>query len=78
MRIKNEKDLKTEKLDFRLSLKQKNAIKRKAKTYCDGNESEWCLHAALNYTPSGDELEDDKKTPRKKQGAAKTKRKNRP
>lgn len=75
MRLKKEKIVKNEKLTFRLSIDDLKKIKRLAMTYCEGNESEWCLYAALNFMPSGDELEDDKKTPCKKQGAVKTKRK---
>lgn len=68
MRLKKEKAVKNEKLTFRLSGADLKKIKRMALIYCEGNESEWCLYASLNFMPSGDELEDEK-TPRKKQGA---------
>ena len=64
MRIKKKESVKDEKLTFRLSRMELNSIVAKAKTYCEGNISEWLVHAATKYIPSGDELEDEIKTTR--------------
>lgn len=51
-----QKELKTENIQIRVTVKQKNAIKRKAKMY-GTDMTTWILHAGVNYIPSEDELD---------------------
>ncbi len=71
MRLKKRNNVKDEKISFRLSRTELNSIVAKAKTYCEGNISEWLIYAALKYVPSGDELEDEIKAPRVSPGRSK-------
>lgn len=74
MRLKRPDKDKSERLDMRCTPAEKNAIRRKAALYCDGNLNEWVRYAALNFMPGADDLEDDAeeiKTPAKKPGQKK-------
>jgi len=57
MRLKRKKDLKTERLAARATLKQLYKIQQKANIYTEGNVSEYIVFAALNFVPSKDDLE---------------------
>ena len=58
MRLKRKKAIKkTEFLICRCKKTEKNKIKRKANLYCEGNVSEWLIHASINYLPNKEDLE---------------------
>ena len=61
MRLKKQKQNKTEKKDFRCTEDEANIIQRKANIYTDGNVSEYCLYAALNFVPGKEDFEKPKK-----------------
>ena len=56
MRLKNEKNLKSERLNLRCTLSDYYDIKRKANIYADGCISEYITYAAKHYTPCKDDL----------------------
>ena len=58
MRLKKKKKInKDKRTTFRSTEKELNKMQVKANLYTDGNLSEYILFAALNFVPSGDELE---------------------
>lgn len=72
MRLKRPLELKSERIDLRLTKSQKAKLKQKATLYCEGNMAEWVLYAALNFVPGREDLEDDEiKTPAKRRGKIK-------
>ena len=49
IRLKKRKTHKDHSITFRCTTEEYNRIMTKALLYCEGNLSEWALHAALNY-----------------------------
>ena len=48
---------KTRQKTLRMSEEHLNMITTKALLYCDGDFTRWMTYAALNYVPSGEEIE---------------------
>jgi len=61
MRLKKNKNNKTERLVSRCTDEDKNKAQQKANIYTDGNLSEYILFAALNFVPNKDDFEKEKK-----------------
>ena len=61
MRLKKQKNNKTSRITFRCVQEEENAIMRKALLYTEGNLSEYILYAALNFVPSKEDFEKEKK-----------------
>ena len=65
MRLKKNKSNKTSRPSFRCTEAEENKIQQKANIYTDGNLSEYVVFAALNFVPSKDDFEPQKKKGRK-------------
>lgn len=65
------KDSAKERINIRLTKKQKNRIKALAEIYCDGNISAWIAYSAIN-APRKFLLEKEKGTDSKKNRSRKT------
>jgi len=61
MRLKKNKKYKVARIEFKCKPAEKNRIQQKANIYTEGNLSEYVLFTALNFIPSKDDLEEDKK-----------------
>ena len=61
MRLKKNKTNKTDSVRFRCTEADANRIQQKANIYTEGNVSEFVLFAALNFVPSKDDMEKEKK-----------------
>lgn len=68
MRLKKKKEPKTERITFRCTKKEFNAISRKALLYTEGNVSEYTLFASLDFVPDKDDFEKEIETRRNKKG----------
>jgi hypothetical protein len=61
MRLKKNKQNKTNNFSFRCTDSEANKIQAKANIYNDGNVSEYLVYAALNFIPGKEDLDDGKK-----------------
>ena len=59
MRLKKLKEYKTQFIGLRCTDEQYNKIKRAAFLYTEGNISEFCLYALINFEIDSDDLEKD-------------------
>jgi uncharacterized protein (DUF1778 family) len=57
VRLKQDKEYKTEFIGFRLTKEHRNEIQLKANIYAEGNISEFVLYAARNFLPQYEDLE---------------------
>lgn len=60
MRLKKNKNNKSERITFRSTIDDSHKIQQKANIYTDGNISEYVLFASLNFVPSKDDFEEEK------------------
>lgn len=60
MRLKKQKEYKTQFIGLRCTDEQYNKIKTAALLYTEGNISEFCLYALINFEIDSDDLEKDK------------------
>lgn len=61
MRLKKQNKNKTSRVAFRCTDANYNKIQQKANIYTEGNLSEYLLFAALNFVPSKEDFEENKK-----------------
>lgn len=66
MRLKKNKNNKTERIALRLTEQENNKVKQKANIYTNGNVSEYMLYASLNFVPSKEDFEDEKAPPKRR------------
>ena len=73
MRLKRPEESKSERIDIRITKTHKNALKRKAALYTEGNVAEYILYASLNFVPGKEDFEPEEeiKTPAKRPGKMK-------
>jgi hypothetical protein len=61
MRLKKNEKYKTVRMELRCKPSEKNRVQQKANIYTEGNLSEYILFASLNFVPSKEDFEKDKK-----------------
>lgn len=66
LRLKSQNISKDSQHTFRCTSEEMNKIRQKAELYTGGNISQWVLYCAMNYVPSGDELEEKETNKRRR------------